>query len=455
MPKDKHAPVAIIGAGPWGLSTAYHLVQQGYDDITVFERSWKIPSPYSAGNDLNKIVRSQYDTDFYTELGLEAIEGWKTPDFSPYYHQTGHLVTVSGQASLKATQHHEEAFEYVTKHPVLSRGVQPINTRAQFQEYAWQLSGPLKGFKGYFNRLEGYAHSANALRGIYTLLAGRGVKFLLGPEIGHVVELIYDSPLVSSSSRSSRCTGVRTRDGKAHAVQTTICALGAYGASLIPLLGSFNVARCWSVAHIQLTQRECDILRGLPVVNVRDLGFYFEPDPETRLLKLCPLGAGFSNPDTKTGISLPPATDTPLLHDYIPLEDEQKLRTLLCETLTWLADRPFINNKLCWFSDTCDSEYCIDFVPGTGGSLVVLSGDSGHGFKMMPIFGKWVVELLDRGEQQIPRWRWRDTATEGSKDNDWGNDVSWRFGEAKTINEIVEERKNQNCGAKASSRSRL
>lgn len=67
---DKHAPIAIVGAGSWGLSTAYHLVKNGYDNITVFDRAAAIPSPYSAGDDLNKIVRAQYDDDFWTELGV-------------------------------------------------------------------------------------------------------------------------------------------------------------------------------------------------------------------------------------------------------------------------------------------------------------------------------------------------------------------------------------------------
>lgn len=70
MSVDKHAPIAIVGAGCWGLSTAYHLVKDGYDNVTVFDRASAIPSPYSAADDLNKIIRAQYDDDFWTDLGV-------------------------------------------------------------------------------------------------------------------------------------------------------------------------------------------------------------------------------------------------------------------------------------------------------------------------------------------------------------------------------------------------
>lgn len=66
----KDRPVAIVGAGAWGLSTALHLNSAGYTDITVFERSPRQPSRYSAANDLNKIVRAEYEDRFYTELAL-------------------------------------------------------------------------------------------------------------------------------------------------------------------------------------------------------------------------------------------------------------------------------------------------------------------------------------------------------------------------------------------------
>lgn len=52
------------------MSTALHLTNAGYTDITVFERAETIPSPYSAAWDLNKIVRPEYEDPFYTKLTL-------------------------------------------------------------------------------------------------------------------------------------------------------------------------------------------------------------------------------------------------------------------------------------------------------------------------------------------------------------------------------------------------
>lgn len=70
---NKHSPVIIVGGGAFGLSTALHLSLAGYSDITVFERDEKIPSKYSAAYDINKIVRAEYEDEFYTQLALVRL----------------------------------------------------------------------------------------------------------------------------------------------------------------------------------------------------------------------------------------------------------------------------------------------------------------------------------------------------------------------------------------------
>jgi sarcosine oxidase/L-pipecolate oxidase len=54
-PSDK---ILIVGAGVFGLSTAYHLLQRDFSDITIIDRSTTLPAPDAAGTDLNKGLRS-------------------------------------------------------------------------------------------------------------------------------------------------------------------------------------------------------------------------------------------------------------------------------------------------------------------------------------------------------------------------------------------------------------
>ncbi|OAP59702.1 hypothetical protein AYL99_07000 [Fonsecaea erecta] len=414
---DKNETVAILGAGAWGLSTALHMLNAGYTNITVFDQCTEIPSPFSGAYDLNKIVRAEYEDNFYTELALEAIREWKTPFWGANFHQVGYVLATSGAAPEKAVKHLQDALLSVKDHPVFAPGITMLNEHEDFKNVYWQFSGPMRGFKGYFNRLAGYAHSSNAMRDIHQYLVGKGVKFVLGSKEGKAVRLLYNE---NETPAERRCIGFQAANGQIHHARRTIVCLGAWAATLLPSLGSFVVAKCWSVAHVQLSERECDYLRGIPVLNIRDLGFFFEPDPTSRLLKLCPLGAGYINSDKDTSISLPPTDSLQLPKDYIPFSDEQKLRRLLKQTLPWLAERPFVDKKMCWFADTSDSEYCIDFVPGTGDSLIVMSGDSGHGFKMMPIVGHWAVKLLEDGRQVLSRWQWKQSQGRGGKQ--WGDE---------------------------------
>lgn len=335
------------------------------------------------------------------------------------------MVATTGRAPAKAVKHLEDALATIENDSVFAPGIKRLNGAKDFRDYTWQYSGPLTGFKGYYNRLAGYAHSSDALVGIWEHCSRIGVRFVFGEEKGRVVKLIYDG---------KKCVGVESADRQIHKADLTICALGAHNASLLPGLGKFVTARSWSVAHVQLNEDETNLLRGIPTTNVRDLGFFFEPDPRTRLFKLCPLGIGYTNPGSD-GVSLPPPERLPPPQDFIPFEDEKKLRDLLRETFPWMADRPFVDQKLCWFADTSDSEFCIDFAPNSGNSVIALSGDSGHGFKMMPIFGKWVTELIENGEQRLPRWRWKDVDLTGQN---WGDNVSWRIGKGAKLNDLVQ-----------------
>lgn len=70
---SKETSFLIVGAGTIGLSTALHLSNRGYKNIVVLDRGTAVPSVYSAGNDLNKIVRADYEDAFYATHALVSF----------------------------------------------------------------------------------------------------------------------------------------------------------------------------------------------------------------------------------------------------------------------------------------------------------------------------------------------------------------------------------------------
>ncbi|KAM0081360.1 hypothetical protein ACKRZS_006489 [Fusarium odoratissimum] len=430
MSVSKSEPILIVGGGAFGLSTVVHLLRAGYKDITVLDKDEEIPSRWSAANDLNKIVRAEYEDPLYQDLTVKAIEAWQTPLFAPHFHQVGFLHCVSGKAPKEALDTLNRFRAAAERDPRMRSHLSPLDSQKDISDAVWQYKdSAFPGWNGYFNKFDGYAHSGNALRSIFLATRAQGVKYILGAA-GAVSEIVYEK---TSSGRKAK--GVKTTGGLFYPSNLVIVSVGAAGAKLVPEIGKQLVAKSWSVAHLHLTNDETSALRGIPVTYARDLGFFFEPDPKTNLLKLCPMGGGFINTDPKTGISHAP---TDLKQSaFLPDGDENQLRELVRQTLPQFADRPFVKKTLCWFADTADSDFIIDYVPNTSSSVLFLSGDSGHGFKFFPIFGGFVTDLLqsENGEQPEARWRWKNPKPDEGK-GDWGGAVSWRLGNSTELVDI-------------------
>lgn len=296
---------------------------------------------------------------------------------------------------------------------------------------AWQFTGEMPGWNGYVCKYDGYVHSANALRGIYREARKNGVRFFLGAKVGAIEKIVYEA---SGAKRKS--VGVQTKAGRFHSAKLIVVSVGAAAHKIVPEIGTEVAAKSWSVAHVRLTDDETATLRGIPVTYARDLGFFFEPDPKTNLLKLCPMGGGYINTNPSTGVSEAPED---VLH-FVPKEDERKMRELLRQTLPYLADRPLVEKSICWFADTADSDFIVDYVPETSSTVMILSGDSGHGFKMFPIVGQWVENLLNEanGKQSIARWRWRIPKSK-AKGESFQEDISWRIGDVRELCDIQQE----------------
>lgn len=433
--------ILIVGAGTFGLSTALDLAQNGYQHVTVLDRASEIPSSYSAGCDLNKIVRAEYEDPFYTDLALEAIKAWKSPLFAPYYAETGLIIANSPSAEKKARSSLSKSFSSIAQHPGFPSGSFRLIGADQDQDVrplAPQLTGSaLDDWTGYFNKHGGYARAGRAMAKIHSECERLDVRFILG-EQGHAIRLLF---------HGRRCIGVETASGKEYKAARVILCLGAHVARLLPSIAPQIVAKAWSVAHLQLSPEQAKSMAGIPVVNCRDLGFFFEPDAETRLLKLCAHSAGLTNyettrADVESRISVPTSSSSSKSDDRgrIPREDEDKIAKLIAATMPQFSYLPLTRKFICWCGDTADSNYIIDYVPNTDSrSLIVFSGDSGHAFKMLPIAGRWARQVLEKGVQELDRWRWKVTP-----DGDT-NDIHWRVGSVRDVKDVVDWVAEDNC----------
>jgi len=107
------SPIIIVGAGCFGLSTAYHLLKRGFTNVTVLDRAETLPAKDAASTDLNKgqikapdpqlltstcftVVRSSYPDDFYTSLAQDAVKAWKDEgEWGNHYHEFAPLSSPS------------------------------------------------------------------------------------------------------------------------------------------------------------------------------------------------------------------------------------------------------------------------------------------------------------------------------------------------------------------------
>lgn len=73
---------------------------------------------------------------------------------------------------------------------------------------------------------------------------------------------------------------------------------------------------------------------------------------------------------------------------------------------------PLIKSRICWYNDSFDNNLVVDRVPSKK-NMMVATGGSGHGFKYLPVLGRWVVDIIERKElsggdaEAARRWKWR------------------------------------------------
>lgn len=137
------------------------------------------------------------------------------------------------------------------------------------------------------------------------------------------------------------------------------------------------------------------------------LGILFPPD-ENGLLKLCSCRfiTNYYNSHVP-GASLGHSHEDHA-EDGVPRQIESEMREFVRDMLPELADREWTSTRMCWDGDTKDVNFRVCPSP-TNGNLFIATAGSGHGFKFMPVIGKYVVDLIEGklSEEYKDLWKWR------------------------------------------------
>ncbi|ODV96267.1 hypothetical protein PACTADRAFT_49644 [Pachysolen tannophilus NRRL Y-2460] len=393
--------VVIVGAGTFGLSTAVELLRKGHKNLTILD-PYPVPSPLSAGNDVNKVFQSRVEDEFYSELALESLRRWKTdPLYKPAFHETGIIYAAVGEKAVEEIQRRKQALKNSGKEIVEldepEHFARLIKYDMNIEDLKLSENNRFTNWKGYHQKTEcGWTFASLALKNVAEECVKLGAKIV----VDKADTLLYDE--------NDSCIGVKTYCGEfIYAKKVVICA-GANSIKLLDFKGQL-LAKCWTVGHIKLSDEEAKSLKNSPVVLNLDEGFFFEPDGNNDL-KFCNEFPGYINmekiPSNQNLVSVP------IYKSEIPSEAEDQMRGFLTQVFPQLAERSFNVTKICWCTDTPDRHFLFcEHVQG----LVLGTGDSGKGFKYMPVVGDYISEIVLKGEQSLPKtkreaWAWRPTS---------------------------------------------
>ncbi|KAG4432739.1 hypothetical protein IFR05_011769 [Cadophora sp. M221] len=457
-PLSKSSPILIVGAGVFGLSTALHLGQRGYTNVTVIDKQPYDQTLYDydrgcdgASSDINKILRCAYGNDTcYSQLALAAREDFikwnaelSTLTNPPLglshkdklYANCGTLSVVA-QDGETLPPFEQASLDYM-------KSIGKKDTQFNINNAEDIVRAERKGFRhcidpfnrktrglpvgGLLDTLGGFVYADKCC--LFALHKARalGVKFVFGVD-GKFKEFLYPE------DHSSTVIGVRTADGVEHAADLVCVAGGGWTPTLVPELDNLCETTAGSVCSYQIPRDSPLWDRFSPDrfpsygIGMRDGaegGVYGFPRDENGVVKIGYRGTKYTNPITQRDGKIRSTPITRWTSDAkitaIPSTALRVIKTFVAQNLPELNEHkiPMVKSRLCWYNDSFDNHLVIDRVPGRE-NLMVATGGSGHGFKYLPVLGKFVVDIVEgkeegeMGSEIRRRWQWR-SLTSGEK----------------------------------------
>ena len=196
-------------------------------------------------------------------------------------------------------------------------------------------------------------------------------------------------------------------EGKVIACDRVVVCAGAYGAALIPGLARASsrgrlVAWRRVLAWTMPAPEHREALRELPVWGAMTpegffYGFPFHDEGVEGFKLACHVTQRLD------GLNEP--VDPEVVRREL-LPDDLSVLDAFLESYLPSARGPLVHHAVCMYGQSIDGDFVVDLDPRDERVCLAL-GFSGHGFKFAPVIGELVTDLLENGESQRQRERFR------------------------------------------------
>ncbi|KAF5134441.1 L-pipecolate oxidase [Metarhizium anisopliae] len=427
----------IVGSGVFGLSTAWAITKRSQfakTSITIVDdaANGHFPPDDCASVDSSRIIRADYADPHYTAFASEAQKEWRKQGDDDLggqgrYTESGFVLTAYEPKELKVGT--KSGMDYTKESwkncvDVAARDGYPAD-RIKILENTKALNECLgtdtyPGDWGYLNTLSGWADAGRGMKWLYERVNATGRVNFVNAKVDYL------------ANEGDRVIGAKLADGRLVTGDVVLVAAGAWTGSLVDLRGRVE-ATGHVLGYIDISDQELALLSKQPVALNLSSGLFIIP-PQENTLKVARHSFGYLNPVTvHNALPLFPSPERPSFVTSrpstsrdgglarLPDEADADLRRGLAKLspIKGLETRRWKGTRLCWYSDTKDGDWLVDWHPGWKG-LFIATGDSGHGYKFLPILGDKVLDCMQgQGGALGDKWKWKniDDETVGKETN--------------------------------------
>lgn len=214
------ASYLILGAGVFGVSTAYELIKKypGASVTLVDRDAYDADSRVAASWDWNKVVRADYEDIIYCRLALEAQDVFKTdPLWKPYFHETGVYWVCRSDYAQKVIDNYRTLGRKADLYSVsVDEARKLYGGLFDDADYAGGVREVL------INKTSGWGAAGDSLRAVTRKALELGVKYVTAD----VATLQFDPA-------TGDCRGVKTATGDVLTADKVILCTGAFTPKLL------------------------------------------------------------------------------------------------------------------------------------------------------------------------------------------------------------------------------